>query len=148
MIRRRPHVHVVATAPVWLVAGAAVTLVAAVVVPNLVGGRSLKVLSGSMEPRIHTGDIVIGRWIPPAEALPGDVVTFRKPGADTLITHRVRLVRVQADGVYVVTKGDANHTVEDSPARRAHASRGPCIACPRPATSSSGSARASAAGPS
>ena len=104
--------RLLATAAVWLVAGAAVTLVAAVAVPNVVGGRSLKVLSGSMEPRIQTGDIVIGRWIRPAEARPGDVVTFRKPGTSTLITHRARAVRVEDGTVNFVTKGDANETVE------------------------------------
>jgi signal peptidase len=105
--------RLVMEAVLWVVLGFAVTLMAAVALPNVTGGRSLKVLSGSMEPRIHTGDIVVGRWIDPAQARPGDVITFRAPGATALITHRVRFVGVEAASVHIVTKGDANTTVED-----------------------------------
>jgi signal peptidase I len=111
--RLKLALRVALTGLVWAAGGAAVTLVVAVVAPNVAGGRSLKVLSGSMEPRIHTGDIVVGRWIRPDQVKPGEVITFRKPGAETLITHRVRAVRVTPGGVRVVTKGDANRTVED-----------------------------------
>jgi len=112
--RRLRDVFVVTlTAVLWAAGGAALILAAAVVVPNFAGGRSLKVLSGSMEPGIHTGDMVIGRWMRVEDAKPGQVITFRKPGASTLITHRVRSVRVGSGVVHVVTKGDANQTVED-----------------------------------
>src|SRR5207302_11162444 len=42
-----------------------------------------------------------------------DIVTFRDPGeASTLITHRVRSVRIESGTVHVATKGDANNSVE------------------------------------
>ena len=66
-----------------------------------------------MEPRIHTGDVVGEERIVPAQVRSGDIVTFQDPDEKgRMITHRVRSVRERA-GVYsVVTKGDANNTVE------------------------------------
>jgi len=66
-----------------------------------------------MEPAIHTGDVVVDSRIPPSAMRVGDVVTFRDPeGSKRLITHRVRSLNTQAGRVHVVTKGDANNTVE------------------------------------
>lgn len=88
-------------------------LLAVVAVPNAIGMRSFTVMSGSMEPAIHTGDVVIDTRIPPLAARPGDVITFSDPsGRRRLITHRVRSIRARGDLVEVVTKGDANNTVE------------------------------------
>ena len=36
-------------------------------------------MSGSMQPAIHTGDVVVDESIAPAEARVGDVVTFKDP---------------------------------------------------------------------
>jgi signal peptidase len=72
------------------------------------------VKSGSMEPAVHTGGIVIVR--PAAAYKVGDIITF---GADTKTqiptTHRI--VAVEGEGVNAVftTKGDANDTAD--PAR-------------------------------
>src|SRR5205823_12595783 len=70
-------------------------------------------MSGSMEPVIHTGDIVVSKPVSPLDARPGDVVTFRDPdNSRRLITHRLRSLEVRGGTVYAVTKGDANNTVE------------------------------------
>jgi signal peptidase len=88
-------------------------LLAAVALPNAMGMRSFTVMSGSMEPTIHVGDVVIDKKISPLRARPGDVVTFSDPGGrKRLITHRIRSLRVQGDTVEVVTKGDANNAEE------------------------------------
>jgi signal peptidase len=80
--------------------------------PALLGYTSLTVLSGSMEPTIDTGDVTVGRPIAAEEARRGDVITFREPGTDRLVTHRLRTMRV-VDGVaQMVTKGDANNAPE------------------------------------
>jgi signal peptidase I len=93
--------------------GIAVGVVAAFALSIPLGYRSLTVLSGSMEPAIHVGDVVMERSLPPAEVRVGDVVTFRDPDdPSTLVTHRVRSVRIHDGQVDVVTKGDANNTVE------------------------------------
>ena len=94
-------------------AGMIVALVLAVAVPVAFGGRSFSVLSGSMEPAISTGDLVMTEAIAPGEAAGGDVVTFTDPeDKSRLITHRVATVAQRADTYAFVTKGDANETVE------------------------------------
>lgn len=97
----------------WILIGAAGAALLAVTAPYVLRGRSYTVMSGSMEPRIMTGDVVGEERIAPAQMRSGDIVTFQDPDtAGRMITHRVRSVREQA-GVYsVVTKGDANNTVE------------------------------------
>ncbi|MDP9343880.1 MAG: signal peptidase I [Actinomycetota bacterium] len=97
----------------WFVRGVLMTIAGAIAVPGMLGYHALTVLSGSMEPAIHTGDVVVERAISPLEARVGDIVIFRDPGdQNIMITHRARAIRV-ADGiVHFTTKGDANNTVE------------------------------------
>ena len=115
----RPRVRLVgvrtATAGVlWTVGGLLFGICMAVTIPFFFGVKSLTVLSGSMEPTIEVGDIVVVRQIPAAEARVGDVVTFRDPGdRDRLITHRVRRISVADGAVSFETKGDANTSVEE-----------------------------------
>ena len=88
-------------------------IVAAIALPFVIGQRPYTVLSGSMEPAIGTGDIVVVERISPSEARVGDVVTFSDPGSSRrLITHRVRSSRRRGRRLDFVTKGDANNTVE------------------------------------
>jgi signal peptidase len=97
----------------WALAGALLAAVLAVVAPYATGGRSYTVLSGSMEPRISTGDVVGEQRIAPAQMRSGDVVTFQDPDEPgRMITHRVRSVRERESRYDVVTKGDANNTTE------------------------------------
>lgn len=78
------------------------------------GARALTVLSGSMEPSLHVGSIVIVRAIDPASARVGDVITFRTPAMtgrrveETLTTHRIEAVSTIAGRTAFKTKGDAN----------------------------------------
>ena len=97
----------------WALIGAVAAALLSVTAPYVLGGRSYTVMSGSMEPRIHTGDVVGEEKIAPADMRSGDIVTFQDPEqAGRMITHRVRSVREQAGVFSVVTKGDANNTVE------------------------------------
>ena len=95
----------------YLVLGFAGGLLAAIALPLAFGGRPLVVLSGSMEPTLDTGDIVVVRRIGPRDARAGDVVTYRNPDGD-LVTHRVRGVRRRGPRFELVTKGDANNASE------------------------------------
>jgi signal peptidase len=79
----------------------------------------LAVASGSMEPTLNIGDLIIVQGITNAsevKAAPypeGDIVVFYRPGTNELIVHRV-IKKVNNNGVwYFQTKGDAN----DSPDR-------------------------------
>lgn len=94
-------------------AGFALAIAAATTLPTLFGFQSFAVLSGSMEPAIGTGDVVVVRTIPPLEAKIGDVVTFRSPDDPTrLVTHRATAVQASGDTVTFTTKGDANTGIE------------------------------------
>ena len=97
----------------WLVLGLALGLALALTVPLAFQGRPVTVLSGSMEPTLHVGDVALVRRIAPLDARPGDVVTFRDPGrGGELVTHRVRSVRAGGSKVVFVTRGDANNASE------------------------------------
>lgn len=97
----------------WGLLGAIVGLTLALAGPYVLGGRSFTVMSGSMEPAIATGDVVVDETISPRAAKPGDVVTFPAPdGSKRLITHRLRTISEDRGQVRAETKGDANNTVE------------------------------------
>lgn len=97
----------------FVVAGFAVGIAAAATVPILFGFQGFAVLSGSMEPAIGTGDVVVVRKIAPLDARPGDVVTFRSPEDPAkIITHRVVRMKASGGSVGFVTKGDANTGTE------------------------------------
>ncbi|TSC72099.1 MAG: signal peptidase, endoplasmic reticulum-type [Parcubacteria group bacterium Gr01-1014_38] len=77
---------------------------------TLQGAQLYTVLSGSMEPAISTGSVVV---VAPAQGnrapyQSGDVITFRAAGGGAPVTHRVLGVRHDAGRVRYRTKGDAN----------------------------------------
>jgi signal peptidase len=97
----------------WAFFGFSVVFAAFVAAPSALGLNSFSILSGSMEPTLNVGDLVVDRRIQPLDVRPGDIVTFRDPDDDTrLLTHRVLQYRVSGSRAYIVTKGDANHGVE------------------------------------
>jgi signal peptidase I len=109
----RALVGAMLTFGLWLALGFGVCLTAAIALPTLFGYRALTVISGSMEPTIETGSIVLDKVISPLEAKPGEVVTFPDPSrGGRLVTHRLRSMRVDGTIAYMVTKGDANDAVE------------------------------------
>lgn len=70
--------------------------------------KTLVVLSGSMEPAIHTGSVVLIK--PEVNYRIGDIITFGKIGKNqTPITHRVNDIRLQEGKPIYITKGDANN---------------------------------------
>ena len=100
-------------AAVAAVAGLLIGLVLAAGLPTVVGLRGFTVMSGSMEPAISTGDIVVNRQIVATAAKTGDVVTFSDPeGSGKLITHRVTSITPDGRQLRFITKGDANSGVE------------------------------------
>ena len=77
------------------------------VVPRVMNGAALTVLTGSMEPTYEPGDIVVS--VPQDSYSIGDPVTFQpRSGDPMLITHRVVAVTDTPEGRTYVTRGDAN----------------------------------------
>jgi signal peptidase I len=103
---------------IWAAWGFGVGIVAAVAIPAAFGLHSLTVLTGSMQPTIKPGDMVVDEPIPANAIRVGDIVTyqappgrcpFQKTGGKCTITHRARKVTISDGQVHVVTRGDANH---------------------------------------
>lgn len=82
-----------------------------VILPVLGGNQATVVMSGSMEPLVKTGDIVIAKLLDPAvsqasQLEPGNVILAKDPAKkDGLFTHRI--VSIDDNGM-ITTKGDAN----------------------------------------
>lgn len=89
-----------------LVAG----LLALTVGPLLFPYKALTVLSGSMEPTIPVGAVVIDTQVNAADVRRGDIITFARPDRpNEYVTHRVYAVEAGPGGRKEwVTKGDAN----------------------------------------
>lgn len=86
------------------------------VVPRLLDGAALTVLTGSMVPTYDPGDVVVVRGVKDArtEVQVGDVISFQPlPDDPTLVTHRVVEVRSTSEGPRWVTRGDANGADDD-----------------------------------
>lgn len=93
----------------WILGLACTALVLAIAVPLAFGARPYTVLTGSMEPAIAPGDVIVAERIEPPEARVGDVVLFRDPAdQQRTITHRVQRIRRAGDRLWFVTRGDAN----------------------------------------
>jgi len=85
-------------------------VVVVVVVPRAMGGVSLTVLSGSMEPGIKPGDMVATRAVDASnqDSLDiGAVIVFLPyPDDPTVVTHRIVAVTAGKNGILYTTKGD------------------------------------------
>jgi signal peptidase I len=79
--------------------------------PSMFGYKIMTVLSGSMEPDIKPGDVVIDKDVSPRLVKVGDVITYKTTN-NILITHRVLDIEEKSGQVVFKTKGDANN-VED-----------------------------------
>jgi signal peptidase I len=98
---------------VWVVVIAGAALALLIAGPLALGDHPHTDLSGSMEPAISPGDVVIDKEIRPSQAKVGDIVTFRDPQDQRkLLTHRVVKIRRHDSQMYFTTKGDANNTRE------------------------------------
>ena len=77
---------------------------------GLFGVRPTLVSGGSMQPALRVGDVAITTDVSPDDVRAGDVIRFRS--GEIYILHRV--VEIDEDGPYFITRGDANN-VDDPP---------------------------------
>lgn len=85
--------------------------------PSVVGAEeSYVVLSGSMEPALSPGDVVVVYGVSPAAVEEGDVITYQRDDQDVVVTHRVVEVVRSDDGQRLFrTRGDANEEPDAEP---------------------------------
>ena len=84
---------------------------------SVFGYSILRVVTGSMEPTIFTGDYIIVHKMAPAELKEGDIITYFTEDEeikDLLVTHRI--INVNDDGTFI-TQGDANPIPDDIPVK-------------------------------
>lgn len=71
--------------------------------------KPLVVISGSMEPGIMTGDLIIDTRVPTDQLKVGDVVSLPSELTKDLVTHRIAAIDPDVLGGYTITmKGDNN----------------------------------------
>jgi signal peptidase len=82
--------------------------------PHLFGYRTATMLTGSMEPGIMPGDVVITTPEPASDVKVGDVISYHIPVEDRRVeTHRVVEVLHQKNGTIAVrTQGDNNENAD------------------------------------
>jgi signal peptidase len=76
--------------------------------PALVG-------SGSMEPKMYTGDVVIIAKVPADNIKLGDVIQFRVPEEVTVMHRVIEIQETENGGKLFITKGDANDQPDSEP---------------------------------
>jgi signal peptidase len=87
------------------------------VVITLVGGyQPFIVSSGSMEPTLPVGSLVMTKQVGAATIKPGDIISVARTDTDGVVTHRVRSIEADQNGRYsVVLRGDANNQDDPQP---------------------------------
>lgn len=77
-------------------------------IPSFLGYKNFIVLTGSMEPTLHVGDIVIVKKT--TDIKENDIISFRIE--NTVVTHRVKEIYKENGQDYFITKGDANSGID------------------------------------
>lgn len=90
-----------------------------IVIPAVVGGSALTVLTSSMAPKFPPGTLIVIKPTPVDEIRVGDVVTYQiTSGQPAVISHRVISRIVDLDGnTTFITKGDNNDLADKNPIR-------------------------------
>ena len=78
--------------------------------PSFLGIKTYTIISGSMEPEINIGDIVVVKEVKEEQLQVGDVISFRQ--GQSVVTHRIIQIEKTENGALFTTKGD-NNNVED-----------------------------------
>lgn len=87
-------------------------------VPQVMGFSILQVLTGSMEPTIPEGSMLLIQETDPKSLQPGDIISFFSPNPSldgALNTHRIQQVVAEGDTLEFITKGDANFLEDQQP---------------------------------
>lgn len=108
------HIRRITSALLSMLLVAGIALFALVALgPHLFGYRTMTMLTGSMEPYIEPGDVIVAVEKPAEELEVGDVISYHIPVQDRRVeTHRVTEVNHTEEQITFRTKGDANDGVD------------------------------------
>lgn len=101
----------------WLVILAvAAALVVAVLIPRVAGATPYTILTGSMQPALPPGTLVVVKPVDADDIVIGTVITYQlESGKPTTVTHRVVGQGFNArGGMQFQTQGDANNTPDQN----------------------------------
>lgn len=96
----------------WMLLAVMVGVLAAmVVVPRLSGSTAFTVLTGSMEPTMPPGTLIVVKPTPADQLQTGQVITFQPQSGDPeVVTHRIDGIFYNGQGERrIYTRGDANN---------------------------------------
>ena len=79
--------------------------------PSFFGIKTYTIISGSMEPELEIGDIVIIKETEESNLQVGDIISFRQ--GQSVVTHRIIEINQTNEGNKFITQGDSNN-VKDS----------------------------------
>ena len=105
----------VANGCVTLLLSVAVFSLLASGVPGVFGLGAVRVMGASMGHTVPVGSIAILEQVSAADTRLGDVVLFAGDGTAVPVMHRIVSIKQQGRNRLVVTKGDANPSVDPTP---------------------------------
>ena len=102
-----------------VIGAVSIVLIVSVVVPRIAGAQPYTIETGSMQPTLPPGTLVVVKPIDSHDIGIGDVITYQlRPGEPAVVTHRVVAQGVDGGGRPVFwTRGDANSATDARPVR-------------------------------
>lgn len=73
------------------------------------------ILSGSMSPAANTGDVFLTKVVKAFTLRVGDIITVHNQVTGTFYAHRIAEIRTANSVLIILTKGDANPTIDQDP---------------------------------
>jgi signal peptidase I len=73
------------------------------------------ILTGSMQPTAHPGDLYITRLVPASSLQVGDIIAINNQLTGTYYSHRINEMRMVNGALRIITKGDANESPDRDP---------------------------------
>ncbi|MCR2783152.1 MULTISPECIES: signal peptidase I [unclassified Microbacterium] len=96
----------------------AAVAIAVIVLPAVVGGSAMTVLTQSMEPGLPPGTLIVTKPTPVEDIAVGDVITYQiRSGESAVVTHRVISKTFAGDEVTFIAQGDNNDVPDPEPVR-------------------------------
>ncbi len=109
-----PQGKVIGKATIWWI-----FIMGLIAAPSLLHSQAkigfFPVLSGSMSPTANTGDLFLTKVVEASTLRVGDIITVNNQITGTFYTHRIAEIRTADSVLSIMTKGDANPTIDQYP---------------------------------